>query len=784
MTAQKPPDFNVNRAEVVDRNLATFVREWAKSNPELTVDRKPADPISPGSALTCREAVELFETQLLSRHIDLEARNMRARNEGFHTIGSSGHEGNAVVGRLTRHTDPAFLHYRSAALMLERARKVPGIDIVQDTMLSIAASSEDPTCGGRHKVWGSAALWVPPQTSTIASHLPKAVGAAHFLRRAARLTADKNADHPDIATTTQLPQDSIVLCSFGDASVNHAVAQTAFNSACWSEHQGLQMPILFLCEDNGIGISVATPPGWIEASMSSRPGMKYFQADGCDLAEAYGVSAEAVEYCRVNRSPVFLHLRTVRLMGHAGTDNEHGYRSWEEIERVEATDPLLRSAELLMRTGVITPKQVLDRYESCRTRVREAAALAGEAPRLSSAAEVMAPLTPLHADQVDIEARCLPATEARRAVFGDDLPEAGPPKHMAALINLGLHDLLAKYPETVLFGEDVGRKGGVYNVTNGLQTKFGVGRVFDTLLDETSILGMGIGAGMLGLLPIPEIQYLAYYHNAEDQIRGEACSLQYFSNGQFRNPMVVRVQGWSYQKGFGGHFHNDNSIAAMRDVPGLIIATPSRGDDAVRMMRTLVALGKIDGRVSIVIEPIALYMTRDLHEPKDGLWQFPYPSPGDTIPLGEGKIYYPDSGDLTIITFANGLYLSLRAARLLEERHGIRARVVDLRWLNPLNEEFITRHAEATGRVLVMDESRKSGGIAEAIVTAIAERCGRKITVARLNAHDTYVPLGPAMDTVLPQVEDIVTASVELAGRKSRPARGNGSRKPAAEAIR
>src|SRR5262249_55410811 len=143
----------------------------------------------------------------------------------------------------------------------------------------------------------------------------------------------------------------------------------------------------------------------------------------------------------------------------------------------------------------------------------------------------------------------------------------------------------------------------------------------------------------LGLLPIPEIQYLAYYHNAEDQIRGEASSLQYFSKGQFRNPMVVRIQGWSYQKGFGGHFHNDKNIAAMRDGPGLIVATPSRGDDAVRMMRTLVALAKVDGRVCIMIEPIALYMTRDLHEPKDGLWQFPYPAPEDAIPLGEAEVY-------------------------------------------------------------------------------------------------------------------------------------------------
>ena len=121
-----------------------------------------------------------------------------------------------------------------------------------------------------------------------------------------------------------------------------------------------------------------------------------------------------------------------------------------------------------------------------------------------------------------------------------------------------------------MFGEDVALKGGVYGVTRGLQKKFGAARVFDSLLDEQSILGIALGAGVSGLLPIPEIQYLAYLHNAEDQLRGEAASLSFFSNGQYRNPMVVRIAGLAYQKGFGGHFHNDNAVGVLRDIPGLV----------------------------------------------------------------------------------------------------------------------------------------------------------------------------------------------------------------------
>src|SRR5699024_4768866 len=129
------------------------------------------------------------------------------------------------------------------------------------------------------------------------------------------------------------------------------------------------------------------------------------------------------------------------------------------------------------------------------------------------------------------------------------------------------------------------------------------------------------------MLPIPEIQYLAYLHNAEDQLRGEAATLQFFSAGAYRNPMVVRIAGYGYQKGFGGHFHNDNSVAVLRDIPGLVVASPARSDDAAAMLRTCVAAGLADGTVSAFVEPIALYHTRDLHEQGDGLWTDPYPSP-------------------------------------------------------------------------------------------------------------------------------------------------------------
>src|SRR5262249_55623367 len=182
---------------------------------------------------------------------------------------------------------------------------------------------------------------------------------------------------------------------------------------------------------------------------------------------------------------------------------------------------------------------------------------------------------------------------------------------LALAINRALGDALQAHPEALLFGEDVAAKGGVYGVTRGLHARFGAGRVFDTLLDETSILGLALGAAVSGLLPIPEIQYLAYLHNAEDQLRGEASTLQFFSQRAYRNGMVIRVAGYGYQRGFGGHFHNDDAVGVLRDIPGIVIASPARPDDAAAMLVTCAESALVDGSVCVFLEPIALYHARD-----------------------------------------------------------------------------------------------------------------------------------------------------------------------------
>ena len=747
-----------DRVTAVEQRLDRHLESLAPSAHRLSLH----EPLHPDSTLTAIAARRLFEDQLVSRQLDVAARELKKTNRSFYTIGSAGHEDNAVVGARLRPTDPAFLHYRSGGFFLARARQHPGVTPTLDTLLGVVASSDDPIAQGRHKVWGSRRMWIPPQTSTIASHLPKAMGLAFSLARARRLKIDNDIE-----------ADAIVVATFGDASANHATALSAINTARYAVRLGQPMPLLLVCEDNGTGISVPTPDGWIADSFGSLANLRYLHAAG-EIDELWETVGMAIEHVRTTRQPAFLHLETVRLWGHAGSDAEHAYRSLAEIEATEARDPLLRTASRLVATGAAAPEELRELVTETRDRVRAVAEEATRRPRLQTTHEVTWPMAPYHAEEVARRAaEPLTDGDGRSEAFGGALPEHATlptARSLAGCLNAALTDELLRRPELLLFGEDVGRKGGVYNVTNGLQRRFGPARVFDTLLDETSILGIAQGAAHAGLLPIPEIQYLAYVHNAIDQLRGEAASLQFFSTGQFRNPMVVRLPGLAYQKGFGGHFHNDNSVGALRDIPGLVIAAPARGDDAARMLRGAVAMAAEDGRVVVFLEPIALYHERDLHADGDEGWLSGYPPPPEALLPGDVGLYAEDEGDadVLLVSYANGLRLSLQAARRLAEDHDVRARVLDLQWLNPLPLDAIREQAAEVGSVVVVDECRATGaGIADAVIADLAERrIGRRLGSVR--AVDSFVPLGPATSAVLVGLDQVVAAAAGAVSRRRR----------------
>jgi 2-oxoisovalerate dehydrogenase E1 component len=707
----------------------------------LRAGRRTADPKAPvraGSQLDGATALAAYTAQLESRHVDFAARWLQQQGRGFYTISSAGHEAGAAVALGLRPTDPALLHYRSGAFYCARAHQVPDIDPVRDVLLGVVAAADEPIAGGRHKVFGRRELAVIPQTSTIASHLPRALGVALGIGRAAKL-----------GVPCPWPRDAVTVCSFGDASANHSTAAGAINAAGHTSYQGIPLPLLFVCEDNGIGISVPTPAGWIAAAHEGRPGLTYLHADGSDLAAVYDAAGRAVDHVRHHRAPVFLHLSVVRFLGHAGSDAESGYRTPAQIAADLDRDPLIGTATLLVAAGLLTPEEAVARYDAVGDRVRMIAEQVSTSRPLESCVEVIRPLAPRHPERV-------------AEVAGRGAASAGEPLTFAQSVNRALGELLDIHPGMCVFGEDVARKGGVYGVTKGLQRRFGPARVFDTLLDEQTILGVALGGGLAGLLPVPEIQYVAYVHNAEDQLRGEAATQQFFSTGQFRNPMVVRIAGYAYQRGFGGHFHNDNSVAALRDVPGVVIASPARPDDAAAMLRTCVAAAAVDGSVCVFLEPIALYHTRDLHADGDGGWLAAYPAADEHVAIGTGRTH-GRGADLTIVSFGNGLRMSLRVSKRLAAS-GIGCRVLDLRWLAPIPVDDLVREAQATGRVLVVDETRRTGGVSEAVIAALVDADFHG-AVARVTSADCFVPLGPAAESVLLDEATIEKAAIQIVRR-------------------
>ncbi len=727
------------REQLIDENFKKTVHKEEFSHLLL---KEKVERVSVPS----HDILSIVESQFISRHLDFLARRLKDQGRGFYTIGSFGHEGNAAMGWFFPLHDMCFLHYRSNAFVVERSKKHDQSQVIKDIILSLMASKKDPIACGRHKVFGSHLLNIPPQTSTIASHLPKAVGTALALPKAV-----------DLSIENSLKKDSIVLCSFGDASFNHSCAQTAMNSAAWVAYNRIPLPLVFICEDNGIGISTATPKGWITSSMQSRPHIEYIEVDGLNPLSIISGCKKADQIARKKRRPVFLHFRCIRMLGHAGSDIETEYRTVHEIEKIEAQDPLIHSAKILLDNQLLSKHEILSLYEKKREEVEGWALQLMDSPVLSSVGEICQNLVSTKVKNTKTE---IPSEKKRDEIFAGHKKKLKTPLNLCRQINFALTDLMIQYDNMVLFGQDVAHKGGVYHVTTNLLKRFGNRRVFDTILDETSMLGLAIGHAHTGFLPIVEIQYLAYFHNAEDQIRGEAASLSFFSDGQFINPMVIRIPSFAYQKGFGGHFHNDNSIAVLRDIPGIIIAAPSSGNDAAKMLRTCVKLAKEEGRVIAFLEPIALYMTKDLYENDDQKWLSPYPHPSESIGLGEIHIVKEEKARTVIVSYGNGFYLSLKAQNQLRDKFNTAVTVIDIRWLKPLPILEIVEEIKNYDKVLIVDECRKTGSLSEELFTQINE-VQRNLHINRITAEDCFIPLGDASRLILPSVDKIVNHVID-----------------------
>jgi 2-oxoisovalerate dehydrogenase E1 component len=714
--------------------------DGARDVPAAAESAEPA----PGAAARPDELLALLDAELTSRWLDVAARRLRAAGRGVPHDGSAGREGVAAVAFALRPTDPVLPAHPPGAFHLARAALAGRSGAVADLALALATGDQPQARGNPAGPDGpstvpaagnGAAAALP--TAPGAGHLPRALGVAWAIGRQERSRARDRV-------TLYWPDDALAVAGFRADDAHHVAVTGTLNAAGWAAQQGLPLPLLLVCEDDGGSGPVRVPRSWLRTSYERRPGLRYRFADtGGEPGEVLAVARDAAECARTDRVPVLLHLRCANLLAGEGPDAA-------EL----AADPLVALTTTLVRRGVLDGAGVAALFLDARDRV--SAAVDDVVTRPNGGRRPAAGLLP-RADRVAAAAVRAAPHEDRARAFPAGLPEDGAPVTLGESLGRSLLDAGLAARELIVLGADVARSGGRFGITDGLQRRLGAARVLDTLPDEEAMLGLAVGAGASGLLPIVELPHAGALWRVAAQLRVEAAGV----------PLVVRVP-W-----FAGVPTEDVSaadlgIGMLRDQPGLIVGCPAHPSDAPGMLRTAVAVAQTEGVTAVLLEPVALYAERDMVGAGDRAWLASYPAPAHWrtvhVPVGRASVWGSGT-DVTIVAFGTGLRRSLRAAEALG-RIGIGARVVDLRWLAPLPVEDVVREADLTGRMLIVDETRRTGGVSEGLVTAVLE-AGFGGRLARITSSDA--PGRPGIDAArqLPtqnEIEDTARALCAAGG--------------------
>jgi 2-oxoisovalerate dehydrogenase E1 component len=676
----------------------------------------------------------VLRTVFVSRALDaLEETRLLPERKVLYQFCARGHEVTQVLLglQLTGRRDGVSPYYRSRPLALTLG--VTAEEALASTMMRAEGMSGGRDVGvviNRPNRDGPCLL---PACGGVGTQYTPATGWAQALRYRDRVLKD-----PAVAA-------SIAVAHGGEASTSTNGFWASLNIATTE-----RLPLLFFIEDNGYGISVPamrqTPGGDIAANLAAFGNLRILTGEGSDPIAAAALIEAAVAAVRAGEGPVLLRLRVPRLSGHSGQDTQ-AYKEPGEIESERARDPLLALRRQLV-PGEIT-EAAWQALETEAEDVVETALHRIEArPQVSTSSVARFAFTERRADgSPELQAQGGQWADGVTPPAGDATPKPdGARINMLTAIRRTLEHELAVNPRVLVFGEDVGRKGGVHAATLGLQERFGEDRVFDTSLSEEGIIGRAVGMALAGLVPVPEIQFRKYAEPAAEQLH-DCGTIRWRTVNRFAAPMVVRMPGGFFK--CGDPWHSQCNEVQFLHAVGWQLAMPSNAEDAVGLLRSA-----LRGN-----EPVIFFEHRFLLDGAAG--RRPWPGDEFVLPFGKANLVRAGS-ELTVVTWGAMVERCERAA----SESAIDVELLDLRTLCPWDREAVLESVAKTRRCLVVHEDTITAGFGAEIAAQLAERSFFDLDapVERLAMPDVPSPHSPLLlEAVVPGVGDIVTAMRRIA---------------------
>lgn len=627
-----------------------------------------------------------------------------------------------LANALDQQHDAAGVYYRSRPFVLSIGLSVR--EALAAGLARVGTPSDGRDVGVVFNMRSRGRATALPSAGDVGSQYSPSAGWAHAIQYRARLLGENDWE------------GAIAVAMGGDASVASNGFWAALNAATTSG-----LPLLFWIEDNQYGISVPanlqTPGGNIAANLAAYKNLQIFECEGTNPVDAAETIHDAVRYVR-ERGPALARLRVPRLQGHTYGEDQRAYKTDEQLEQERALDPVLRLRDFVLHR-YLSPQEWDALEQEVRTEIQAGWNDAIQMPEpdpsqatrfvfFDGAAQLQGGLRP----------------ECSQLEPGSDVPQPeGSRINMLDAIRLTLEHELRVNPRMLLFGEDVGPRGGVHRATVGLQKEFGEARVFDTSLNEEGILGRALGLAWAGLVPVPEIQFRKYADPAQNEL-DDIGTTRWRTANKFANPMVVRMPAGFLVKQFGAlgdPWHSPTNEAPYAHMVGWRVAFPSNAEDAVGLLRT--ALRGDDP--TIFLEHRALLDTPHARRPY----------PGDTycLPFGVAARVTPGDG-LTVISWGECVYRCLRAAQSFPGR----VELLDLRTIAPWDREQVLESVKKTGKALVVHEDLGTGGFGGEIIAMIAGHAFSDLDAPpeRIATADTPIPFNTGLlEVILPSIEKI-----------------------------